>query len=418
MAYEIISQNNTTTTLSDGVNVIRVPARVVLATSTTYTVTKVNNNIATLEDGNGKVYKDIPCVAVLYGGSGGGGSDPHNLGWYADLAALQAAHATGEDGDFAILGSTDTVWVWDSGTSAWKDTDTKGQVTSVNNRTGAVTVSEVPDQTGQSGKFLTTDGTNPSWATVGGLPSQTGQSGKFLTTDGTDPSWATINALQNTATGTNSLTILGTASTGSGAVNLGKNSSANYTHAVAIGAYASAGSHGSVAIGGSASVSGLGGAIAIGRNARATASNAIQIAGNSSPSTYPTNSAANTVKIANANGNFEIMSADGTIPADRTSPVTSVATTTLTQTLAANYTYNCGEMTSLDISFPATPAVNYISQLNFSSGATPTSITAPNTIIWLGDDITGGVFVPVAGKRYCVMFYYDGTAIRGLVQGA
>lgn len=75
------------------------------------------------------------------GGGGGGGSDPHNLGYYADLTALQTAHPTGTDGDFAILGSTDTVWVWDSGTSAWKDTDTKGQVESVNGQTGVVVLS-------------------------------------------------------------------------------------------------------------------------------------------------------------------------------------------------------------------------------------------------------------------------------------
>lgn len=71
-------------------------------------------------------------------GSGGGGSDPHNLGYYADLTALQTAHPTGTDGDYAILGSTDTIWVWDSGTSAWVDSDQKGQVTSVNGQTGAV----------------------------------------------------------------------------------------------------------------------------------------------------------------------------------------------------------------------------------------------------------------------------------------
>lgn len=72
------------------------------------------------------------------GEGAGGGSDPHNLGFYADLTALQTAHPTGADGDFAILGSTDTVWVWDSGTTAWKDTDTKGQVQSVNSKTGVV----------------------------------------------------------------------------------------------------------------------------------------------------------------------------------------------------------------------------------------------------------------------------------------
>ena len=109
---------------------------------------------------------------------------------------------------------------------------------------GNINVDSLPSQTGQSGKFLTTDGTSASWATIQGggtwgsitgtlsdqtdlqtalngkqatlvsgtniktinsnsllgsgnididsLPSQTGQSGKFLTTDGTDASWATI----------------------------------------------------------------------------------------------------------------------------------------------------------------------------------------------------------------------------------
>jgi hypothetical protein len=64
---------------------------------------------------------------------------------------------------------------------------------------GAVTLSldttsvyVVPTQTGQSGKYLTTNGSSASWASVDALPSQTGNSGKYLTTDGTTASWATI----------------------------------------------------------------------------------------------------------------------------------------------------------------------------------------------------------------------------------
>ena len=52
--------------------------------------------------------------------------------------------------------------------------------------------SELPSQTSQSGKFLTTNGTTVSWATVDALPSQTSQSGKFLTTNGTTASWGDI----------------------------------------------------------------------------------------------------------------------------------------------------------------------------------------------------------------------------------
>jgi hypothetical protein len=53
----------------------------------------------------------------------------------------------------------------------------------------------LPDQTGNTGKYLTTNGTAKSWGTVSqyALPSQTGNSGKFLTTNGTAESWGTVN---------------------------------------------------------------------------------------------------------------------------------------------------------------------------------------------------------------------------------
>ena len=253
----------------------------------------------------------------------GAGGDSHNLGYFATPQALNEAYPTGEEGDYAIVGSTDTVWIWDSGTSAWVDTDTKGQVESVNGQTGTVTLTAsdvgaqatlvsgtniksvnnntllgsgnlelstyltypagwttnsttkafcddiaadasavagkaylgevtlndmpasignaeivveimdgttaankvikltlssgnvspymwiytywnggtnvsgwqslggdvLPSQSGNSGKFLTTNGTTPSWATVDALPSQSGQNGKVLGTNGTTASW-------------------------------------------------------------------------------------------------------------------------------------------------------------------------------------------------------------------------------------
>lgn len=48
----------------------------------------------------------------------------------------------------------------------------------------------LPSQSGQSGKYLTTNGTSVSWGVVDALPDQTSQSGKFLTTNGTTASWA------------------------------------------------------------------------------------------------------------------------------------------------------------------------------------------------------------------------------------
>lgn len=43
-------------------------------------------------------------------------------GWYATPAALQSAVPIGENGWFAFVGTTDTIWTWDSDTSAWVDT--------------------------------------------------------------------------------------------------------------------------------------------------------------------------------------------------------------------------------------------------------------------------------------------------------
>jgi len=50
----------------------------------------------------------------------------------------------------------------------------------------------LPTQTGNSGKFLTTDGTDESWADVDALPDQSGNADKYLTTDGSIASWADV----------------------------------------------------------------------------------------------------------------------------------------------------------------------------------------------------------------------------------
>lgn len=44
------------------------------------------------------------------------------VGWYPNYEALYVAHDTGYDGNWAIVGDTDTIWVWDSDTGVWKDT--------------------------------------------------------------------------------------------------------------------------------------------------------------------------------------------------------------------------------------------------------------------------------------------------------
>ncbi len=43
------------------------------------------------------------------------------LGWFADPASLQSLYPAGHNGQWAILGSTDTLWIWDGEKAAWVD---------------------------------------------------------------------------------------------------------------------------------------------------------------------------------------------------------------------------------------------------------------------------------------------------------
>lgn len=173
------------------------------------------------------------------------------------------------------------------------------------------------------------DGQNPatySWTEVqlgGGssLPSQTGNSGKFLTTDGTDASWSD-KPLVNTATGNSSLTILGTATNRTGSINIGVGSSVtvNNGNGIAIGQYSRVeGTQAGIAIGSESRAGGMQ-SISLGQNNKATGQYSIQIGGFNK-----TNSDANTFKVGNNNGNFEIMDANGNLPADRLASTTGLA---------------------------------------------------------------------------------------------
>lgn len=101
----------------------------------------------------------------------------------------QHSSFTGAQGEITVDTTKNTIVVHDGVTAGGKPLATEALVATV-----------VPTQTGNSGKYLTTNGSSTSWATVDALPTQTGNTGKFLTTNGSAASWATLNTDQNVTT--------------------------------------------------------------------------------------------------------------------------------------------------------------------------------------------------------------------------
>jgi hypothetical protein len=127
------------------------------------------------------------------------------------LGPKSTAPTVDNDGNTLLTGalyfntSVNAMYVWTG--SAWTVMATSGDISAVYAGTGlsgggasgdvtlalnTTSVYVVPSQSGASGKYLTSDGTNASWGTVNALPSQSGNSGKYLTTNGSTASWATI----------------------------------------------------------------------------------------------------------------------------------------------------------------------------------------------------------------------------------
>ena len=223
---------------------------------------------------------------------------------------------------------------------------------------------------------------------AGGLPSQTGQSGKFLTTDGTDASWSNNVIVSSASEGGISISSTntdisvrrvtignGTAAAGRYGVAVGYNAQTG-EDGVAIGNAAKANGSCSFAAGEGATTTNYG--IAIGCENKTTANYAIQIGG-----TYKTNSAANTFKVGNQNGNYEIMSADGTIPTDRytTTPVadgTYVPTLTISSGVA---TRTWGAAASAPV-VPATmPTLAVADWSSNTQTITVTGVTSSNVVL-------------------------------------
>jgi hypothetical protein len=113
---------------------------------------------------------------------------------------------------------TGDVPVWNQNTTGTANNVT-GVVAIANGGTNATTAQEarnnlLPSQITNNGKYLTTDGSNVSWASVDALPNQSGNNGKYLTTDGSTASWATLTVGTIASQNANNVSITGGSITG------------------------------------------------------------------------------------------------------------------------------------------------------------------------------------------------------------
>lgn len=206
----------------------------------------------------------------------------------------------------------------------------------------AIGTDSLPDQTGQSGKFLTTDGTALSWGSAIQATEKGAASGvaPLDANSKVAETYLPSTTLKNTATVTWALTIDGAANTTHGeSVNIGHRSniqgdcsvaigedSTTGTYGTALGAFAYGSGQGSIAIGSGAPTQGAEatatGSIAIGTNAKATAADAIQLGTGSNATAGTFNVALGTDK------NYQLLTNDGKVPNDRLNVMTGTDGTT------------------------------------------------------------------------------------------
>lgn len=91
--------------------------------------------------------------------------------------------------------------------------------------------------------------------------------------------------------------------------------------------------------------------------------------------------------------------------------------TSLTGVVQHNVVYHLGEEANLNLTLPTSLIANYAAEVVFTSGATPTVVTSDSRIKWIGDDVNGGVFTPIANVRYSCSLQYDGVFVRGMTFG-
>ena len=265
-------------------------------TSNVGTVTSVNN---TSPDSNGNVSLSIPAAQIQ---SDWTQADNTKVDYIKNKPNLATVATSGAYSDLSGTPSLATV----ATSGSYTDLSNKPTIPTVNNATisftqggvskGSITLNQATDQT------IAFD------AGGGGGSTYTAGTGIDITNDVISVAAPTLT---NTATGTDSLTILGTVGSGIKSVNIGELSS-SARNGVAIGYQAQNTGSYNVCVGYNSSNSvNLGYSVALGGGAKTTAAYAIQLG-------YGTNSEANSFYVSTSNSNnWKMLGSDGLIPAAR-----------------------------------------------------------------------------------------------------
>jgi hypothetical protein len=186
----------------------------------------VANDIPTLnQDTTGTANNVTGIVTEVHGGTG---TDTYITGdiLYASAANTLSKRAIGTNGQVLTVSGGVPVWSTVSGTGTVTSIDVSGGTTGLTTSGGPVTSSGTITLSGTLAIANGGTGATTANAAFNALvPVQTGNSGKFLTTDGTDTSWATISGTGTVTSidvsgGTTGLTTTGGPVTDSGTITL------------------------------------------------------------------------------------------------------------------------------------------------------------------------------------------------------
>ncbi len=116
-------------------------------------------------------------------------------GWYATPEALKTAVPVGENGWWAVVGTTDTIWTWDGDTNSWKDSVQKADFSDYYTREQVDALLEAQKLTDHpvGSIYQSTDPTSPA-ALFGGTWQEIAQNRVLMGASSTHAAGTTVEA--------------------------------------------------------------------------------------------------------------------------------------------------------------------------------------------------------------------------------